>query len=67
MILQQCVEGKNMYKLRELERKDIAEINSWRNDEDLIKSLTAPYRYINNDVDIMWFQQYMSNRSSNVR
>ena len=56
-----------MYKLRELERKDIAEINSWRNDEDLIKSLTAPYRYINNDVDIMWFQQYMSNRSSNVR
>lgn len=56
-----------MYKLREQERKDIAEINSWRNDEDLIKSLTAPYRYINNDVDIMWFQQYMSNRSSNVR
>lgn len=26
-----------MYKLRELERKDIAEINSWRNDDEFDK------------------------------
>lgn len=56
-----------MYKLRELEQRDIEEINSWRNDEKLIRKLTAPYRYINSDVDIMWFQQYMANRNNNVR
>lgn len=56
-----------MYKLRELERKDIEEINKWRNDKELIEKLVAPYRYINSDVDVMWFQQYMSSRNSNVR
>ena len=38
-------------KLRELESKDLAEINVWRNDPELISQLGAPYRYINLRVD----------------
>ena len=36
-----------MIRLRELESKDLAEINQWRNDPELISNLGAPYRYIN--------------------
>ena len=56
-----------MYKLRELERKDLPEINKWRNDPKLIESLGAPFRYINLNVDEKWFDNYMSNRSNTVR
>lgn len=56
-----------MYKLRELERKDLAIINSWRNDPELIQFLGATYRYINPDVDDRWFDGYMANRNSTVR
>lgn len=44
-----------MYKLRELERKDLTIINSWRNDYELIEQLGAPFRYINLEVDQKWF------------
>ena len=40
-----------MYRLRELERKDISTINKWRNNEDIISNLGAPFRYINQDID----------------
>lgn len=56
-----------MYRLRELERKDLPEINKWRNDPELISFLGAPYRYINLDVDEKWFDSYMANRNSTVR
>ena len=56
-----------MYKLRELERKDLAKINEWRNKEELIEFLGAPFRYINIDVDIKWYEAYMLNRNSTVR
>jgi UDP-4-amino-4,6-dideoxy-N-acetyl-beta-L-altrosamine N-acetyltransferase len=56
-----------MFRLRELESRDIAEINSWRNDPELISHLGAPYRYINLRVDEEWFENYMSSRSRNVR
>ena len=56
-----------MYRLRELERKDLAVINGWRNDPELIASLGAPFRFINLDVDQKWFDSYMQNRNSNVR
>ena len=56
-----------MYKLRELERKDIAVINKWRNDPDLIAMLGAPFRYINSEVDIQWFESYMKSRANAVR
>lgn len=56
-----------MYRLRELERRDLETINNWRNDPDLIAQLGAPFRYINLDVDVRWFENYMSNRSGTVR
>lgn len=56
-----------MYKLRELERRDLAEINKWRNDPELIRFLGAPFRYINYEVDVQWFENYMKNRDNAVR
>ncbi len=56
-----------MYKLRELESKDLSIINQWRNDPELIAQLGAPYRFINLDVDKKWFESYMVNRESAVR
>ena len=56
-----------MYYLREIERKDIEIINKWRNDPEIIKSLGAPFRYINYDVDNNWFDNYMKQRNSSVR
>ena len=56
-----------MYKLREIERKDLVEINRWRNDPKLIDCLGAPFRYINIDVDNKWFDGYMANRNQAIR
>lgn len=56
-----------MYKLRELERKDLVEINKWRNNPELISLLGAPFRYINYDVDAQWFESYMNNRGNAIR
>jgi UDP-4-amino-4,6-dideoxy-N-acetyl-beta-L-altrosamine N-acetyltransferase len=56
-----------MYRLRELERKDIEIINRWRNDPALIECLGAPFRFINMDVDQRWYDQYMNARNSCVR
>lgn len=56
-----------MYRLRELERKDLDEINRWRNDPTVISYLGAPFRYINKEVDEKWFDSYMANRGNTVR
>lgn len=56
-----------MYRLRELEKRDIEAINKWRNDPELIASLGAPFRYINLIVDEEWFDSYMNNRNTQVR
>lgn len=56
-----------MYRMRELERRDLESINRWRNDPELIKLLGAPYRYINFEVDSHWFDSYMNNRGNSVR
>lgn len=56
-----------MYRLRELERKDLIEINKWRNDDELIRCLGAPFRYINLEVDEKWFENYMLNRANSIR
>lgn len=56
-----------MYRLRELERKDLSEINKWRNDIEVINCLGAPFRYINYEVDEKWFDAYMCNRNNCVR
>lgn len=56
-----------MYKLREIDKKDLPIINKWRNDYELIKYLGAPYRFINISVDEKWFENYMSSRNNTVR
>ncbi len=56
-----------MYKLRELERKDLQIINTWRNDPELIQYLGAPYRFINIDVDNQFYDGYMASRNTTVR
>lgn len=56
-----------MYKLRELERIDLDRINKWRNDQNLIACLGAPYRYINEDVDHEWYEKYLHARNNSVR
>jgi len=56
-----------MYKLRELKKEDLMEINKWRNDFELINCLGAPFRYINLDVDSRWFECYMQERKNNIR
>ena len=55
------------YKLREISRKDIKEINKWRNDKELIAFLGAPYRYINEEIDELWYDNYIKNRNNTVR
>jgi RimJ/RimL family protein N-acetyltransferase len=56
-----------MYKLRELEKKDLGEVNQWRNDQNLISLLGAPFRFINMDVDLRWYENYISSRGNCVR
>lgn len=56
-----------MYRLREIKRDDIPIINSWRNKKELIDNLGAPFRYINEEVDMLWFDNYMRNRTNCVR
>ncbi|MCI8730197.1 MAG: GNAT family N-acetyltransferase [Lachnospiraceae bacterium] len=56
-----------MVRLRELERKDINEINLWRNKYGLIAMLGAPYRYINEEIDLKWYENYMCRRNNTIR
>lgn len=56
-----------MYRLRELERADIPVINQWRNDKELIQYLGAPFRYINRETDIQWYEDYLHSRNNCVR
>ena len=40
-----------MFRLRDIECKNLPIINRWRNYAELIALLGAPFRYINLDVD----------------
>lgn len=56
-----------MYKLREIEKKDIKTINQWRRDRELQGFLGGGFRYINEDVDLQWYERYLNSRANNVR
>ena len=56
-----------MLKLRELEKKDLHEINRWRNNPKLILNLGAPFRFINMDIDTKWYDSYLSHRNTTIR
>ena len=55
------------YKLRDLRKEDMAVINEWRNDPELIENVCAPFRFINLETDEIWFNRYMSSKSNAVR
>ena len=56
-----------MYITRELTKNDVSTINSWRSKHELIDCLGAPYRYICEEIDLDWFQNYLSNRNNTIR
>jgi RimJ/RimL family protein N-acetyltransferase len=53
--------------LRELSREDIPVVNGWRQDRDLVDGLGAPARYITEEVDHVWFEDYLRRRGVDVR
>ena len=40
-----------MYKLREIERRDLPSINTWHNDQVLSENLGGTYRFVNSEID----------------
>jgi RimJ/RimL family protein N-acetyltransferase len=56
-----------MVTLRELARADLPAINRWRQDRDLVDGLGAPARYITEEVDQAWFEDYLRRRGTDVR
>ena len=55
------------YFLREICRSDIQVINSWRNDRKIIDVLGASFRYIGEETDFNWFNNYLLNRLGTIR
>lgn len=54
-------------KLREIQESDIPQVNVWRNDKELIDYLGTNYKYTTEEVDQLWFKNYINNRSKSVR
>jgi RimJ/RimL family protein N-acetyltransferase len=54
-------------RLRELARKDVPIINTWRQDRALTNGLGAPHRHIGLEVDEAWFERYLTRRGVDVR
>lgn len=54
-------------KLREIERADLHLLNKWRNNYDLVSNLGAGFRYLSQEIDERWFNDYLSQRDKNVR
>jgi RimJ/RimL family protein N-acetyltransferase len=53
--------------LREISRDDLATINRWRRDPVVADGIGAPRRFIGLDVDVKWYEDYLTRRSSEVR
>jgi diamine N-acetyltransferase len=56
-----------MITLREISRDDIPIINRWRRDPVVTDGIGAPRRFIGLDVDMTWYEEYLTRRSSEVR
>lgn len=56
-----------MVTLRELAREDVPLVNRWRQDRDLVDGLGAAARYISEEVDHAWFDEYLRRRGTDVR
>lgn len=53
--------------LRELERADLAALNAWRADYELVALLGGSFRHVGSEIDASWFDAYLKSRSHNVR
>lgn len=53
--------------LVELNRSHLKKINEWRNDSSTIDCLGANFRYIDIEVDGIWYEHYLKNREKYVR
>lgn len=56
-----------MVYLRELSVSDVAQINRWRQDRELMNALAGPFRFVSIESDLKWFESYLQERSQNVR
>lgn len=56
-----------MITLREITADDLIVINKWHNDQELYQFLGGPFRYVNIETDMHWFENYMNNRQKQVR
>jgi len=56
-----------MITLRELSREDIPIVNRWRRDSVVADGIGAPHRFVGLDVDLKWYEDYLSRRGSEVR
>jgi diamine N-acetyltransferase len=56
-----------MITLREISRDDVPIINGWRRDPVVIDGVAAPKRFIGLDVDLKWYDDYLSRRANEVR
>jgi RimJ/RimL family protein N-acetyltransferase len=56
-----------MYVLREVLREDLTFINKWRNNKEMIDLLGGPFRYINIETEISWYENYLLSRDSTIR
>ena len=54
-------------ELRELSKTDLTEINKWRNDHEVIDLLGNNFLYIAEEVDEIWYENYLLNRDQNKR
>ena len=54
----------DMYKLKEIGRKDIEEINKWRMDFEVVKESGSNFRYISYEVDEAWYEAYLKRRDT---
>ncbi|WP_334191110.1 GNAT family N-acetyltransferase [Noviherbaspirillum sp.] len=55
------------YFLRELSRVDLARLTKWRNERDLVNQLNTAFRYVGQETDLDWFNEYVANRFNNIR
>ena len=56
-----------MITLREISRDDLPTINKWRRDPVVSDGVGAPRRFIGLEVDLKWYEDYLSRRGSEVR
>jgi diamine N-acetyltransferase len=54
-------------RFRELERGDLAALNRWRNDPEVIRHLGANFHSISPEVDARWYDAYLAGRDRAIR